>query len=61
MPFHYRLLGKDLYAMFSFIQSINTTFGTIWEQVAEILAKNAGYLAIRQYKLLGEIDPIQKN
>lgn len=28
MPFHYRLLGKDRMALFSFIQSINTTFGT---------------------------------
>ncbi len=27
MPFHHRLLGKDRYAMFSFIQSMNTTFG----------------------------------
>lgn len=57
MPFHYRLLGKDRYAMFSFIQSMNTTFGmSIWEQVAVILAKGAGYQAERQYKLLGEID-----
>ena len=27
MPFHHRLLGRDRYAMFSFIQSLNTTFG----------------------------------
>lgn len=57
MPFHHRLLGKDRYAMFSFIQSMNTTFGiSIWEQVAVILAKDAGNLAERQHKLLGEID-----
>ena len=57
MPFHHRLLGKDRYAMFSFIQSINTTFGiSIWEQIAVILAKGAGNYAERQYKLLGEID-----
>jgi len=57
MPFHYRLLGKDRYAMFSFIQSMNTTFGmSIWEQVAVILAKGAGNYAERQYRLLGEID-----
>ncbi|MCD6473245.1 TdeIII family type II restriction endonuclease [Candidatus Aerophobetes bacterium] len=57
MPFHYRLLGKDRYAMFSFIQSMNTTFGmSIWEQVAVILAKGAGHYAERQYKLLGGID-----
>jgi len=57
MPFHHRLLGKDRYAMFSFIQSMNTTFGiSIWEQVAVILAKGAGNYAQRQYKLLGKID-----
>jgi hypothetical protein len=57
MPFHYRLLGKDRYAMFSFMQSMNTTFGiSIWEQVAVILGKGAGAYAEKQYKLLGEID-----
>lgn len=57
MPFHHRLLGKDRYAMFSFIQSMNTTFGmSIWEQVAVILARRAGNHAERQYKLLGEMD-----
>jgi len=57
MPFHHRLLGKDRYAMFSFIQSMNTTFGiSIWEQIAVILAKGSGHHAERQYKLLGEID-----
>jgi len=40
MPFHYRLLGKDRMALFSFIQSLNTTFGTsIYEPVAIELAK----------------------
>jgi len=28
MPFHHALLGKDRMALFSFIQSLNTTFGT---------------------------------
>lgn len=57
MPFHHRLLGKDRYAMFSFIQSLNTTFGmSIWEQVAVILSKGAGNYSERQHKLLGEID-----
>ncbi len=57
MPFHHRLLGKDRYAMFSFVHSMNTTFGmSLWEQIAEILAKSAGNNATRQYKLLGEID-----
>lgn len=40
MPFHNRLLGKDRMALFSFIQSLNTTFGTaIYEPVAAALAK----------------------
>jgi len=57
MPFHHRLFGKDRYAMFSFLQSMNTTFGmSIWEQIAIILAQDAGSHAERQYKLLGEID-----
>lgn len=39
MPFHYRLLGRDRMALFSFIHSLNTTFGTsIFEPVAEALA-----------------------
>ena len=28
MPFHTRLLGKDRIALFSFIHSLNTNFGT---------------------------------
>lgn len=57
MPFHYRLLGKDRYAMFSFVQSMNTTFGmSIWEQVAVALAEGSGIYAQRNIKLLGEID-----
>ncbi|WP_448375436.1 TdeIII family type II restriction endonuclease [Fervidobacterium sp.] len=39
MPFHYRLLGKDRIALYSFIQSLNTTFGvSIFEPVAEKIA-----------------------
>jgi hypothetical protein len=41
MPFHTSLLGKDRMALFSFIQSLNTTFGTtIFEPVAQQLAKD---------------------
>jgi type II restriction enzyme len=41
MPFHYRLLGKDRMALFSFIQSLNTTFGTsVFEPAAKALAKD---------------------
>ena len=57
MPFHNRLLGKDRYELFSFIQSMNTTFGiSIWEQVAVILAKEAGRNAERQKILAGQVD-----
>jgi len=49
MPFHYRLLGKDRMALFSFIQSLNTTFGTsIYEPVAIELAKGRFAKAISQ-------------
>lgn len=38
MPFHTRLLGKDRMALFSFIHSLNTNFGTsIFEPVAKAL------------------------
>ena len=56
-PFHYRLLGKDRYAVFSFIHSINTSLGSsIWEQTAGMLAQSAGYKAKHSFKLLGNID-----
>jgi len=52
MPFHYRLLGKDRMALFSFIHSLNTTFGTsIFEPVAETLAKINFLEAKKQYVL----------
>lgn len=39
MPFHTRLLGKDRMALFSFIHSLNTNFGTsIFEPVAKAIA-----------------------
>jgi hypothetical protein len=42
MPFHTRLLGKDRMALFSFIHSLNTNFGTsIFEPVALALATNS--------------------
>lgn len=41
MPFHTRLLGKDRMALFSFIHSLNTNFGTtIFEPVAKAIAIN---------------------
>ncbi|MDR2836340.1 MAG: TdeIII family type II restriction endonuclease [Bacteroidales bacterium] len=40
MPFHFRLLGKDRLALYSFMQSLLTTFGSsIFEPVAAALAK----------------------
>ena len=52
MPFHYRLLGKDRMALFSFIHSLNTTFGTsIFEPVAETLASINFSEAKKQYVL----------
>src|SRR3989337_2263964 len=40
MPLHFRLLGKDRMALYSFIHSLNTSFGTsIFEPVAVALAK----------------------
>ena len=39
MPFHARLLGKDRLALYSFIHSLNTNFGTtIFERVAQQIA-----------------------
>lgn len=50
MPFHYRLLGRDRMALFSFIHSLNTTFGkSIFEPVAETLARLNFALAKKQY------------
>lgn len=50
MPFHYRLLGQDRMALFSFIHSLNTTFGTsIFEPVAETLARLNFSVAQKQF------------
>lgn len=49
MPFHTRLLGKDRMALFSFIHSLNTNFGTtIFEPVALELAKTKFKIVERQ-------------
>ncbi|MDD4924681.1 MAG: TdeIII family type II restriction endonuclease [Dehalococcoidales bacterium] len=41
MPFHTRLLGSDRLALYSFIHSLSTNFGTaIFEPVAIAIAKN---------------------
>lgn len=52
MPFHYRLLGKDRMALFSFLHSLNTTFGiSIYEPVAKELAKGSFKEVHVQYNL----------
>ncbi|MHA1428634.1 MAG: TdeIII family type II restriction endonuclease [Candidatus Helarchaeota archaeon] len=54
MPFHHRLLGRDRMALFSFIHSLNTTFGTsIFEPVAVTLASLNFPLAQKQH-LVGD-------
>lgn len=49
MPFHTRLLGKDRMALFSFIHSLNTNFGTsIFEPVAKAVASDNFQSALSQ-------------
>lgn len=55
-PFHYRLLGKDRMAVYSFIHSLNTTLGTsIYEQVAIALARERFKVAKTQVKPFNQI------
>lgn len=63
MPFHFRLLGKDRMALFSFMQSLNTTFGTsIFEPVAAALAKTRFAKVETQYIVGSQIfSDCQKN
>ncbi len=52
MPFHTYLLGKDRMALFSFIQSLNTTFGmSIFEPVAIAAAQEHFKRAEHQYRI----------
>lgn len=49
MPFHTRLLGKDRLALYSFIHSLNTNFGTtIFEPVGLTLAQHNFKVATAQ-------------
>jgi type II restriction enzyme len=70
MPFHFRLLGKDRMALYSFIHSVNTMLGqSIFEKVAEIIAAPNFDKAASQYNFKGhlsnkavlEIDKIMLN
>jgi len=59
MPFHYRLLGRDRLALFSFIHSLNTTFGTsIFEPIAETLASLNFEFAQKQYVVGNKISEL---
>ncbi|MDX2077391.1 MAG: TdeIII family type II restriction endonuclease [bacterium] len=50
MPFHTLLLGKDRMALYSFVQSLNTNFGTsIFEPIAILLAKGRFKSAQKQF------------
>ena len=54
MPFQTRLLGKDRLALYSFIHSLSTNFGTtIFEPIAVALAKN-NFKTARSYVTAGE-------
>ena len=56
MPFHTRLLGKDRLALYSFIHSLNTSFGTkIFEPTAISLAEKNFKIAQSQTKSGGQI------
>ncbi|MCY3628021.1 MAG: TdeIII family type II restriction endonuclease [Gammaproteobacteria bacterium] len=51
MPFHSRLIGQDRMALFSFIHSLNTSFGTkIFEPIAHLIAET-NFRAIREYEV----------
>lgn len=53
MPFHTRLLGQDRLALYSFIHSLNTNFGTsIFEPVAVELAKSR-FIVSEKQKIAG--------
>jgi len=55
MPFHTRLLGKDRIALFSFIYSLNTNFGTsIFEPVAVEIAKGR-FQEVRSQVIVGDV------
>lgn len=61
-PFFQSLFTEQQIVTGALIQSLYTTFGmSIYEQIAVILAKSAGFHAERQYKLLGQIDASTEN
>lgn len=62
MPFHTRLLGKDRLALYSFIHSLNTNFGTsIFEPVGLALAQQNFKKATSQYVAGDQISSESQN
>ncbi|MFS0918557.1 TdeIII family type II restriction endonuclease [Brevibacillus sp. 179-C 1.1 NHS] len=56
-PFFTAIFSEDKVLTASLVHSFYTTFGmSIYEQLAIMLAKSAGYHVERQYKLEGDID-----
>lgn len=56
-PFFQAIFNDRTIRLASIVQSVYTTFGmSIYEQVALILAREAGFFAERQYQLLGSIN-----
>jgi len=57
MPFHYRLLGRDRLAIFSVIQSINTTLGmSIFEELATQIARsNPRFSVVESQHSIGRV------
>lgn len=57
MPFHTRLLGRDRMHLYSFVQSLNTNFGSaIFEPVAATIAATQFIEVQTQYQLDDEIN-----
>jgi hypothetical protein len=58
MPFFQAIFTESQIATASILQSFYTSFGmSVYEQMAVAIAEGNGFKAIRQYHLLGEIDP----
>lgn len=55
-PFFEPLFTKSMLLQTSIMHSFYTSFGTVYEEIAEILAQANGYQVKRQYKLAGAID-----
>jgi len=56
MPFHFRLLGRDRMALYSFIHSLNTSFGTSIFQPAAVALATGRFAKIEsQYSVGTEI------